>query len=148
MCRQFNIRVAFKSGRSLRSMLTRVKDKLPTGLQSNVIYQIPCTCGKSSIGETPRRLETRLKEHKDACRKQLLEKSAIAEHAWNDHCPIKWEEATVVDHARGYRDLQFKEALRIQSSSKDNLLNRDTGAEISGFWIAAVSSTHDQQKNF
>ena len=43
----------------------------------------------------------------------------------------------------GYRDLQFKEALHIQSSSKDNLLNRDRGAEIPGIWIAAVSSTHD-----
>ena len=51
VCQQFNIRVAFKSGRLLRSMLTRVKDKLPTGLQSNVIYQIPCTCSKSYIGD-------------------------------------------------------------------------------------------------
>ena len=139
VCRQFNIRVAFRSGRSLRSLLTRVKDPLPTGLQSKVIYRIPCSCGKAYIGETSRRLETRLKEHQLACRKQDLERSAVAEHAWNDHCPMKWDEATVVDHARGSGDLLFKEALHIQSTPKDSLLNRDRGAEIPGCWIAAVN---------
>ena len=36
-CRKFNIRVVFKSGRTLRSMLTKVKDTLPPGKQSNVV---------------------------------------------------------------------------------------------------------------
>ena len=31
VCRKFNIRVVFKSGRTLRSMLTKVKDTLPPG---------------------------------------------------------------------------------------------------------------------
>ena len=35
-CRKFNIRVVFKSGWTLRSMLTKVKDTLPLGKQSNV----------------------------------------------------------------------------------------------------------------
>ena len=116
VCRQFNIRVAFRSGRSLRSVLTRVKDPLPPDLQSKVIYKVPCSCGKAYIGETTRHLETRLKEHKDACRKQITDKSAIAEHAWNSHCPIKWEEASVLDHARNSPDLMIKE----QSTSKQH----------------------------
>ena len=69
VCRQFNIRVAFRSGHSLRSVLTRVKDPLPPDLQSKVIYKVPCCCGKAYIGEITRCLETRLKEHKNACRK-------------------------------------------------------------------------------
>ena len=31
------------------------------------MHQVPCTCSKVYIGETKRRLETRLKEHKHAC---------------------------------------------------------------------------------
>ena len=31
-----------------------------------VIYHIPCSCGQVYIGETKQRLETRLKEHRDA----------------------------------------------------------------------------------
>ena len=37
VCRKFNIRVVFKSGQTLRSMLTKVKDTLPLGKQSNVV---------------------------------------------------------------------------------------------------------------
>ena len=50
VCRKFNIRVVFKSGRTLRSMLTKVKDTLPPGKQSNVVYRIPCNCGQVYIG--------------------------------------------------------------------------------------------------
>ena len=74
VCRQFGIRTVFKSAPTLREKLTRVKDKLPMGKLSNVVYQV-------HIGETVRRLDTRLKEHKDACICGQLDKSAIAEHA-------------------------------------------------------------------
>ena len=46
VCKKFNIRVVFKSGRTLRSMLTKVKDMLPPGKQSNMVYRIPCSCGQ------------------------------------------------------------------------------------------------------
>ena len=39
VCRKFNIRVVFKSGWTLRSMLTKVKNTLPLGKQSNVVYR-------------------------------------------------------------------------------------------------------------
>ena len=58
-----------------------MKDALPPDMSSNVVYKIPCSCGKVYIGETIRRLETRLKEHCTACKKGEIEKSAIAEHA-------------------------------------------------------------------
>ncbi len=90
-CRKFGLKVVFRSGLSLRSMLIRVKDTLVMEKRSKVVYQIPCSCGKKYIGETVRRLETRMKEHQDACQKGTLEKSALAEHAWENHHPIKWE---------------------------------------------------------
>ena len=49
--RKFN-RVVFKSGRTLHSMLPRVKKPLPLGKTSNVVYHIPCSCSKVYIGET------------------------------------------------------------------------------------------------
>ena len=44
---------------------------------------IPCQCGKVYVGETQRRLGTRVKEHRDACMKGDTWKSAIAEHQMN-----------------------------------------------------------------
>ena len=89
LCKDFDIRAVFRSGPILCSLLTKVKDTLPMEKQANVVYKVPCTCGKVYIGETTRRLETRLKEHKDACIKGFTDKSAIAEHAWTEDHPIR-----------------------------------------------------------
>ena len=95
-------------------MLTKVKDALTMEKLSKVVYRVPCSCGKAYIGEAVWRLETRMKEHQDACQKGALEKSALAEHAWESHHPIKWEEATVVDQARSPKELLLKEAIHIR----------------------------------
>ena len=54
VCRRFNMRVAFRSVQTLCSVLTKVKDNLPLGKRSRVVYQIPCSCGQVYIGETIR----------------------------------------------------------------------------------------------
>ena len=77
VCRDFNIRAVFKSGPTLCSLLTRVKDPLPME-KANVIYKVSCTCRKVYIGETTHQLKTRLKEHKDVCMKGFIDKPAIA----------------------------------------------------------------------
>ena len=93
------MKVTFKSGWTLRLMLTKVKDTLPVEKQSKVAYQIPCSCGKVYFGETVRRLETRIKEHQDHCQKGVLESSAVAEHAWKEHHTIRWEETSIVNES-------------------------------------------------
>ena len=92
ICSRYNIRVAFRSCPTLRSNLTRVKDVLPTGLHSKVVYQIPCMCGKVYIGETVRRLDMRVNEHLEACKRGETSKSAVAEHAWDCQQPIMWND--------------------------------------------------------
>ena len=70
--KDFNIRVAFKSGPTLHSLLTKVKDPLPREKQARVVYDVPCTCGKVYIGETTHRFGTCLKERKDTCIKDFV----------------------------------------------------------------------------
>ena len=78
------------------------------------------------IGETKQRLGTRLKEYRHPCRRGMMEKSAVAEHAWENHHPIDWEETTVLDHGRG-QELLLKEALHILMTPSDGCLNQDGG---------------------
>ena len=99
VCKDFNIRAVFKSRPTLYSILTKDKDSLPTEKQANVIYKVPCTCRKVYISKTKCRLETLLKEHKDACIKGFSDKSAIAEHAWMEDHPIHWDDTRILQHA-------------------------------------------------
>ena len=77
----------------------RVKDQDSLEKKSNVVYQVPCSCGHVYIGETKRALQTRIKEHKVATRRGELEKSAITEHAWKHHHKVEWDEIKVLDEA-------------------------------------------------
>ena len=138
VCRKFGMKVVFRSGQSLRSMLTKVKDPLTIEKQAKVVYRVPCSCGEAYIGETVRRLETRVKEHRDACQKGALEKSALAEHAWMNHHPIKWEEVSVIDRARTAKELLVKEAIHIRLNHPS--LNRDEGLELPRCWMAALKN--------
>ena len=90
----FCLKVAVRWSSSFCSVmfLALSKDPLPMEKLAGVVYQIPCQCGKVYAGETQRRLETRIKEHKDACSKGHAEKSAIAEHTWDQQHTIDWED--------------------------------------------------------
>ncbi len=70
-----------------------------------------------------------MKEHQDACKRVDEKVSSIAEHAWQQHHPIKWEEVRVVDRAS-----KTKEALHIQMTPDNSDFNRDIGLELPGCW--------------
>ena len=66
--RKFNITVCFKNNYSLDNFVTNKKDLEKTENSSNLIYLIKCKgCDKVYIGETDRRLKTRIVEHKRDC---------------------------------------------------------------------------------
>ena len=138
-CDKFDLRVVFKSGPTLRSLLTKVKDPLPKEKLAGVVYQIPCQCGKVYVGETQRRLETRVKEHRNACNKGDTWKSAIAEHQWDQQDQVDWDATRVLDRATRPVQLKVKESLHIERTPANNRLNRDEGYELPGCWIATMN---------
>ena len=99
------MKAVFKPGPTLHSLLTKVKDPLPIEKQANIVYEVPCTCGKVYFGETTHQLKTRLNEHKDACIKGFVDKSAIAEHAWTEDHPICWGDTRILHLASRTMDL-------------------------------------------
>ncbi len=68
--------------------------------------------------------------------------SDIAEHAWQQHHPIKWEEVRVVDRASKNRELNIKEALHIQMTPDHNKFNRNIGLELPGCWLSMLHANH------
>ena len=75
-----------------------------------------------AIGETNRRLEQKVKERQDVC-KRGDEVSAIAEHAWQQHHPIEWEVVGVVNRASMNCELKIKESLYIQMTPHQDIIN-------------------------
>ena len=76
------------------------------------------------IGQTGRRLDQRLCEHKRAVKTADFNSSALAEHAWSAGHAVDWENVSIVNRCPHLRIVS--EAIVIRTTS--NTLNRDSGS--------------------
>ena len=133
---KFNVRTVFKTKDTLRSILTRTKPLNEEQNSKNCIYSIPCECGKYYIGETSRPLNVRIKEHQNLIKKYQIEKSKIAEHAWNNNHKILWNNTKILSKESISTRRKIKETAYI-------LLNKDEcvssfSVELDNTWLSIL----------
>ena len=136
--REFRIRTVFRTIDKLGRILTRVKDPTPPDERPGVIHKIKCICGDFYVGETKRTLATRIKEHKAACRLAAFERSAVAEHAWQEGHEINWDDVEILDNTKDLQERKVKESLYIRMVPRTCLMNRDEGRELSSLWMRTI----------
>ena len=124
--KQAGFRVAMKPHRTLRQELVKPKDKVSD--KPGVVYQINCQdCEASYVGQTGRNLSQRVKEHKSATEKGRTLNSGIAQHAWDEHHTIDWDNIKILGQESHERKRQIRESLFIQKIQPR--MNRDTGLD-------------------
>ena len=90
LLRPFNIDIAHKPTHKLRSYFTKHKDKTTTKQTKNAIYMIPCRdCPQRYIGQTSKKIETRITEHKNAI-KRHDHLSLPAAHTYDNCHTFNW----------------------------------------------------------
>ena len=130
-CHHLNVKLVFKSTRTLRSLLTKVKSRTVREKIKGVIYIVKCSCGDTYVGETGRTLDVRLKKHKRAV-KMDNQNNGIAVHANKTLHDIQWDSAEVLERKSNLYKRKFKEALHIKD---ENLpMNLDQGFQINPIW--------------
>ena len=133
-----NIRTAFRTKTTIRSILTNVKPKVPLHNKKGVIYCIPCQdCDKVYIGDTGRTLQVRQKEHKRHCINGRTQDSAVAAHAHQELHDIDWENTSVLDYDDDFYRRKVKEALLIKQKAN---FNQDSGLAVSPIWSSVLQS--------
>ena len=117
-----DIRVLHRPHTTLRHELVHPKDPSPIAEKSGVVYSIPCSiCNEVYIGQTGRRLETRLKEHKAAVKLARTEISAVAEHVW---LQIDFQSTAILAQENDCKKRCFMESWHIQTQS---CMNQELG---------------------
>ena len=141
--RSNNIGTSFKPHTNIRNFLVHPKDKIDTQEKCGVVYQVMCgteDCGKAYIGETGRKLKTRMEEHKKDVNTHshtgvstrsvrlastgTMHRSAITDHAVDENHVIDWRDIKVLSRDSNTRSRQVREAIWIR---KGNTMNRDKG---------------------
>jgi predicted GIY-YIG superfamily endonuclease len=106
--------VVCRTNDTLRTRLVKFKSKSEK-VDKEVVYSIPCRCGKCYIGETGRTLETRLKEHKQSLtvRRCDVTTSKLVEHAFAEDHIFEWDNAKVMTSEKEWKARKFHEATHI-----------------------------------
>lgn len=131
-----DIQVAHKSQKSLQSIYTKLKDKIPLNKKTDIIYEIPCLgsgeageiCNKTYVGQTKQYLERRMSNHKNDLRKPYnsnLPNTAVVEH-FNTlgHYP-DFGKVKILDTVNHYNKRLILESLHIYKQNTYNM-RRDT----------------------
>jgi hypothetical protein len=74
-----------------------MKARLERDLQqmAQCICSIPCECGRSSLGETGRRLAVQFREHRHNL-KEDLEKSKLRQHTYEEGHRVGWDKTRIL----------------------------------------------------
>jgi hypothetical protein len=101
------------------------------------VCSIPCDCGRCYISETGRPLEVRIKEHKYNLTQGLLEKSKLAQHAYEEDHRIYWSEAKVLQIEPNTTYRKYKESAHM--SLLDHPISQPS-LDISPIWTPIITA--------
>jgi hypothetical protein len=126
-----NIKTIFKLFKSLKQIFRITKDKSDPMLGPGV-YQIPCSRGKSYIGQISRSFKACLKEHIANTTHNNISKSVIVEHSFKYKHLIFFDQTKMLASTPYHTSCVIREALEIKKHL-DNF-NRDDGYKLSQSW--------------
>lgn len=118
-----DLQIAFKSTNTLKTQIfTNTKNKIIHDYKSNVVYKIECNdCQASYIGETSKKLLTRVKQHKNDYRtKEGHNRTAMITHVKETGHTFNYDSAKILENSvinRNKRQLLESTHIKLHNSS-------------------------------
>ncbi|XP_050532593.1 uncharacterized protein LOC126900718 [Daktulosphaira vitifoliae] len=141
---KLKLRTVFKPNTVAGSLLRNPKNKLPE-TQTPVVYEIPCSCGKSYIRQTGRAIATRIKEYEKDVDYQRTEKLSVAEHAKNKGHDIQFDKVKILNKENHFGKRMYKEAIEIEKCPEN--FNREDEWKISKTCLSIIQQTKRKSTN-
>lgn len=92
------------------------------------MYKVSChDCDSSYVGQTKRKLNTRIKEHRADIKKRSGSPSVISQHRVEYGHDFEWDNIKILDREIGYNKRLISEMLHIKS--QNNSLNKQEDTE-------------------
>jgi len=121
-------KLAFFSLNKLGRIIKAQKDTLLTKNNKNVVYKLSCkNCDATYVGQTKRKLNTRITEHKNDINKKTDNHSVITEHRIDKNHEFDWDNPKILDREKYYYKRLVSEMINIKSQK--NSLNMQTDTE-------------------
>lgn len=114
----------------LNNVIVKGKDKTKKEHQTHVIYQLDCAdnnCNSTYIGQTYRRLQTRIHEHKTNISKQSKYHTIVTEHKIDNNHDFKWNSVKILEKEPNNKKRLISEMIHIKKNR--NCINEQTDTD-------------------
>jgi len=129
LTKKFGYDIAYSVPNTLNKFIKRGKDRIEPAMQNDVVYKIDCRdCNCSYVGQTKRKLKTRLKEHRLDINKKSGILSVISNHKLENNHEMNWDEAKILDIEPSYTKRIVSEMIHIKKQSKG--LNKQSDTDL------------------
>ena len=113
--KKYNLQPVYKPLNSLNKFITLGKDKISKDDHSGVVYKIDCKgCNHTYVGQTKRKLKTRLKEHINDIKKPVEALSVISNHRISNGHVMDWENTEILDFEQSFFKRSIAEMIYIK----------------------------------
>jgi len=125
--KKHNLNLAFSITNSLSNFIKTGKDQLNVSSYCNVVYQINCNdCEASYVGQTKRRLNTRIREHLNDIKKSTGTHSVVSDHRMELNHDFNWNEVRILDKKPSWKKRIVSEMIHIKKQRCDINKHSDT----------------------
>ncbi|XP_057335116.1 uncharacterized protein LOC130673917 [Microplitis mediator] len=110
--------------KTVGSIHTRLKNKVNEDLMSELVYAIPCECGKKYVGQTKQYLRNRTNQHRLDCRPVNIlksEQTALARHHFDTGHNFDFNSVSILDREDNYLKRSVSEMVFIYLNDTVNL---------------------------
>ena len=144
--RKENIQIAIKNRKTVGTVYSNLKDKIPVINRSNVVYQLNCKdCEGIYIGHTSQLLKNRMAGHKSDC-KHNAERCMLAKHVQEKDHQINYNEVKILCQEPMYQKRLFHEMYHIYT--QQNTMNKRTDIQnLSSIYTYVLSLNHRTNHN-
>ncbi|EFN70399.1 hypothetical protein EAG_11686, partial [Camponotus floridanus] len=110
----------------LNCFIKTYKDPLPMDYQSNVVYKISCTdCSASYVGQTSRKISTRVREHQSNIDRPFENLSVLSQHRLMGH-DFAWNDVKILDQDISFVRRTISEMIHIIRQNNSFNIQNDT----------------------
>jgi len=140
--------LSFYSLNKLENIIRAQKDHLDNYTRKNVVYKIVCKdCDATYVGQTKRKLITRVNEHRNQINHTSTKNTVITEHRLNHNHEFDWTNVKILDKERFYWKRMISEMINIQL--QNNALNQQTDTEyLQDSYISIINKINSYITNF
>ena len=128
ICSKRNINVVYSvKNQNNYKLIIKGKDNLPKNDRINLVYKIECdNCPTVYVGQTKRKISSRIREHFNNISHRSQQISVVSEHRLDKNHDFRWNDVKILDIEPNWKKRLISEMIHIKTNLSNINKRQDT----------------------